>query len=179
MKASPVPVHGVEHRIVQLRGHRVIIDADLADLYAVQTRVLNQAVKRNPERFPDDFMFQLSPKEFENWRSQIVISNSAAKMGLRRSPYAFTEHGALMAAAVLNSPRAVEMSLYVVRAFVRMRQVLAAHKDLATRLEQLEGRVERGLATHDQAIAGLIDAVRQLMTSPEPTKKRRIGFVQD
>jgi hypothetical protein len=108
-----------------------------------------------------------------------VISNSAAKMGLRRSPYAFTEHGALMAAAVLNSPRAVEMSLYVVRAFVRMRQVLAAHKELAMRLEQLESRVERGLATHDQAIAGLIDTVRQLMTSPEPTKKRRIGFVQD
>lgn len=176
MKDIPVSVRGVEHRIVLLRGQRVIIDADLADLYAVETRVLNQAVKRNLERFPEDFTFQLSAKELENWRSQVVISNSSAKMGLRRPPFAFTEHGALMAAAVLNSPRAVEMSLYVVRAFVRMREVLATHKELARRLDQLEARIGRKLATHDQAIAGILDAIRQLMTPPDPPR-RPIGFL--
>ena len=151
-------MRSVGYRIVLLRGQRVIIDADLADLYGVETRVLNQAVKRNLERFPEDFTFQLSAREMENWRSQLVISNSSAKMGLRRPPFAFTEHGALMAAAVLNSPRAVEMSLYVVRAFVRMREVLATHKELARRLDQLEARIGRKLATHDQAIAGILDA---------------------
>lgn len=169
-------MRGVEHRIVLLRGQRVIIDADLANLYAVQTRVLNQAVKRNLERFPEDFMFQLSAMELEHWRSQVVISNARAKMGLRRRPFAFTEHGALMAAAVLNSPRAVEMSLYIVRAFVRMREVLATHKELARRLDQLEARIGRKLATHDQAIAGILDAIRQLMTPPDPPR-RPIGFV--
>jgi len=176
MKDIPVPVRGVEHRIVLLRGQRVIIDADLADLYAVETRVLNQAVKRNLERFPEDFTFQLSARELENWRSQVVISNSSAKMGLRRPPFAFIEHGALMAAAVLNSPRAVEMSLYVVRAFVRMREVLATHKELARRLDQIEARIGRKLATHDQAIAGILDAIRQLMTPPDPPR-RPIGFL--
>ena len=117
--ARAMPVEHIANRILLLRGHKVLLDADLGALYGVETRVLNQAVKRNSERFPLDFMFRLSTKELEAWRSQFVMSNPGAKMGLRRPPYAFTEHGALMAATVLNSPRAVEMSLYVVRAFVR------------------------------------------------------------
>jgi len=104
----------------------------------VETRVINQAVKRNRERFPADFMFRLSAKELEAWRSRVVMSNPGARMGLRRAPFAFTEHGALMAATVLNSPRAVETSVYVVRAFIRLRQFLATHKDLARRLEEHE-----------------------------------------
>jgi len=130
-------------------------------------------VKRNRERFPADFMFPLSAKELAAWRSHFVMSNPGAKMGLRRAPYAFTEHGALMAATVLNSPRAVETSLYVVRAFVRLRQFLATHRDLARRLEAHEKK----LASHDQAIAGLVNTIRNLMAPPEPPKRRPIGFV--
>jgi len=147
---TAVPIERIENRILFIRGLKVLLDADLASLYGVETRVLNQAVKRNAERFPADFMFQLSAKELEAWRSQFVISNPGARMGLRRAPFAFTEHGALMAATILNSRRAVETSLYVVRAFVRLREFLASHKDLARRLDQHEKK----LSSHDQAIAG-------------------------
>lgn len=166
------PIERIENRILFIRGLKVLLDADLASLYGVETRVLNQAVKRNAERFPADFMFQLSAQELEAWRSQVVISNPGAKMGLRRAPFAFTEHGALMAATILNSRRAVETSLYVVRAFVRLREFLASHKDLARRLDQHEKK----LSSHDQAIAGLVNTIRQLMTPPEP-RRRPIGFV--
>ncbi len=175
-----LPIERIENRILFIRGLKVLLDADLASLYGVQTRVLNQAVKRNAERFPADFMFRLSAKELEVWRSQAVISNPGAKMGLRRAPFVFTEHGALMAASLLNSPRAIETSLYVVRAFVRLREVLASHKDLARRLNAHEKK----LSSHDQAIAGLINTLRSLMAPPTPTpapepKHRRIGFVQN
>ncbi|MFY9314847.1 MAG: ORF6N domain-containing protein [Burkholderiales bacterium] len=170
-----LPVERIENRILLVRGHKVLIDADLAALYGVQTRALNQAVKRNAERFPADFMFRLSARELDAWRSQAVISNPGARMGLRRAPFAFTEHGALMAATVLNSPRAVEVSLYVVRAFVRLRRFLATHKDLARRLAEHEKK----LASHDQAIAGLVNTIRNLMSPPEPARKRRIGFVHN
>ena len=133
-----VALERVENHILLVRGHKVLLDADLAALYGVETRVLNQAVKRNPDRFPSDFVFRLSEKELKAWRSQVVISNPGAKMGLRRAPYAFTEHGALMAATVLNSSRAVETSVYVVRAFVRLRRLLATHKELARRLAEHE-----------------------------------------
>ena len=179
MSRAVVPAGRIAQSIFVLRGHKVMLDADLAALYGVQTRVLNQAIKRNLDRFPADFMFRLSARELETWRSQVVISKPGARMGLRRAPFAFTEHGALMAATVLNSPRAVEMSLYVVRAFVRLRETLAAHKDLAKRLDELESRLEKKLATHDRAIAGILDAIRQLMVPPESTRKRRIGFVQN
>ena len=150
MGARTAPrVHGIESRILLVRGSKVLLDADLAALYGVETRALNQAVKRNPQRFPPDFAFRLSARELENWRSQSVMSNPGARMSLRRAPFAFTEHGALMAATVLNSPRAVRTSLYVVRAFVRVREFLAAHADLARRLETHEKK----LASHDQAIA--------------------------
>lgn len=141
--------------------------------FLVETRVLVQAVKRNSERFPKDFMFQMTNQELMVWRSQIVMSKPGAKMGLRRPPFAFTEHGALMAATVLNSPRAVEMSLYVVRAFVRMREVLATHKELARTLAALEQRID----SQDETIVEILAAIRQLMAPPEPKKKRPIGFI--
>ena len=183
MKATPVPSARIENRILIIRGHKVMIDVDLAELYGVETRVLNQAVKRNLNRFPTDFMFQLSAEELEQWRSQIVISNAGARMGLRRSPYAFTEHGALMAATVLSSERAVEMSVYVVRAFVQLREVLATHKDLAAKLTTLERQTQALALKHDTLaqntrlqLKQVFEAIRELMVPPEP-KKRPIGFV--
>lgn len=169
MKEALVPVERIERAILIVRGHKVMFDADLTALYGVETRVLMQAVKRNPERFPKDFMFQMTHQELAVWRSHIVMSNPGARMGLRRPPFAFTEHGALMAATVLNSPRAVEMSLYVVRAFVRMREVLAAHKALAFKHDQL------AIAT-DAQFKDVIAALHALMTPVEP-KRRPIGFV--
>ncbi|MBI1988551.1 MAG: ORF6N domain-containing protein [Betaproteobacteria bacterium] len=153
-----------------------MIDADLAALYDVPTKRLNQQVKRNAERFPKDFVFRLSRAERDE-----VVANCDHLRRLKFSPtmpFAFTEHGALMAASVLNTPRAVEVSLYVVRAFVELREALATHKELARRLDELESRLERKLATHDHAIAGILEAIRQLMAPPEPARKRRIGFVQ-
>ncbi len=179
-----IPAERINSRILLIRGHKVMLDADLAELYEVETRALNQAVKRNRERFPADFMFQLTNQEVSHWRSQIVMSNPGARMGLRRAPFAFTEHGALMAATVLNSPRAVEMSLYVVRAFVRMREVLATHKALASKLAILEQQTAALALKHDVLAANtraqfkaVIDALRDLMTPPEPKKKHPIGFV--
>jgi phage regulator Rha-like protein len=149
--------------------HKVILSIDLAELYGVEPKVLNQAVKRNIERFPSDFMFQLTNQEFANLKSQIVTSSWG---GLRRAmPYAFTEHGAIMVASVLNSPRAIEISVYVVRAFVRLREYLSSHKELAQKLTELEKKIE----THDEAIQALIDAIRQLMTPPDKPR-RRIGY---
>jgi len=183
MKVAMVPVERIERAILIVRGHKVMLDADLAALYGVETRVLVQAVKRNLARFPRDFIFQLTDQELAVWRSRIVMSNPKAKMGLRRPPYAFTEHGALMAATVLNSPRAVEMSLYVVRAFVRMREVLATHKAFAKKLADLEKKTEALARKHDQlALAThkqfkeVIAALHALMTPPEP-KRRPIGFI--
>ena len=171
-----VAVEAIASSIVVLRGQRVILDADLAALYGVPTRVLNQAVKRNEERFPADFMFQLGKDEHAASRSQTVILKTGRGAHSKYPPYAFTEHGAIMAATVLSSPRAVEVSVYVVRAFVQLRELLAGNKELARRLDQLEQHLQRKLATHDQAIAGILDALRQLM-APPPSKKRAIGFV--
>jgi hypothetical protein len=169
--------------ILVIRGHKVMLDVDLAALYGVETRTLNQAVKRNAERFPRDFMFQLSATELAAWRSHSVISNPRAKMGLRRAPFAFTEHGALMAATVLSSPRAVEVSVYVVRAFVRLREVLSTHKDLARKLNELERKTGALAAKHDALAAStharfkeVIEVLRALMNPPAP-RKRPIGFV--
>ncbi len=183
MKAAAVSIERIEHSILVLRSHKVMLDSDLAALYGVETRVLVQAVKRNPGRFPGDFLFQMTHQELTVWRSQIVMSNPGARMGLRRPPFVFTEHGALMAATVLNSPRAVEMSLYVVRAFVRMREVLATHKALARKLSNLEKKTEALALKHDQLalatraqLKEVIAALHALMTPPEP-KRRPIGFV--
>ena len=155
--------------INQIRGERVILDSDLSALYGVDTRSLVQAVKRNIERFPSDFAFQLSADEYDSLRSQIVISKGRG--GRRYLPYAFTEHGAIMAANVLNSKEAVRMSVFVVRAFVKLREVLATHKELADKLSELERKV----GTHDQAIVSIIATIRQL-TEPAKQKARVIGF---
>ncbi len=146
-----------------------MLDADLAQLYGVETRLLVQAVKRNLARFPTDFMFQLDSAEWEALRSQIVISKGRG--GRRYAPYAFTEHGALMLSSVLNSATAAEVGLFIVRTFVRLRETLAAHRELAMKLEELERKV----GTHDQAIASLMNAVRQLMQKPV-SPSRPIGF---
>jgi len=173
-KALPVPIERIEWAILLIRGQKVILDADLAALYEVETRRLNEQVKRNKGRFPEDFMFQLTKEEWKALRSQFAISKPG-RGGRRHFPYAFTEHGALMAASVLNSPRAVEVSVYVVRAFVRLREMLASHKELGRKLR----RLEKKLASHDDEIMALVKAIRQLATSKLPPKQRRIGFVQE
>jgi len=158
----------VESRIFVQRGQKVILDSDLAELYGVPVKRLNEQVKRNRERFPQDFMFQLSAEEEQSLRSQ----NATSKRGGRRYlPYAFTEHGAIMAATVLNSERAVQMSVFVVRAFVRLREVLATNQQLAGKIDELERRLD----THDASIQELIEAIRELM-EPAPASGRPIGF---
>jgi len=169
-KAVSIPIDLIQGRILLIRGRRIIMDYDLAALYGVTTARLNEQVRRNIERFPEDFVFQLGKQEFAALMSQIATSN-AGRGGRRKLPYAFTEHGAIMAAGVLSSPRAVEVSVYVVRAFVRLREVLASNKELAKKLDELE----RKLSAHDKAIVQLVNAIRQLMTPPE-RKKRSIGF---
>jgi hypothetical protein len=175
---NPVPavalaVEALASRIHLIRGQRVMLDADLAALYGVQTRRLNEQVRRNRERFPEDFIFELTPEEFASLKSRFATSSWG---GRRKLPLAFTEHGALMAATVLNSPRATEVSVYVVRAFIQLRDLLSGNKELARRFADLQQRLERRLDTHDQAIAGILDAIRQLMKPPQPPK-RPIGFV--
>jgi hypothetical protein len=161
----------IEAAIHEVRGERVILDSDLARLYGVATKTLNRAVKRNAERFPEDFLFTLTRQELTDLRRQIGTSKNQGPGGRRTLPYAFTEHGVIMAANLLNSPRAAEMSVYVVRAFVRLRRALAGHKDLAARVEA----VERTLTEHDDAIRELVHAVRALMAPPS-TPRRTIGF---
>ena len=153
-----------------LRGHNVMIDAHLAELYQVETRALVQAVKRNAERFPEDFMFRLSPEEDASLRSQSVISKPG-RGGRRYAPYAFTEHGVVMLSSVLNSQRAVQMNILIVRAFVKLREVLATHKDLARKI----GDLERQQKEHGQQLAAVYSIVKQLIDAP-PKPHRRIGF---
>ncbi len=169
-KRPSQPAIPVESRILILHHQRVILDSDLAELYGVTVKRLNQQVNRNRERFPDDFMFQLNAKEHGALRLQIATSKKG-RGGRRYLPYAFTEHGAIMAATVLNSRRAVEMSVFVVRAFVRMREMVAKNRQLATKINELDRRLE----THDTAIQDIIDAIKELMV-PEGPSKRKIGF---
>ena len=160
----------VDSKIFVLRGQRIILDTDLAELYGVQVRHLNQQVKRNAKRFPLAFRFQVSPHELKILRSQNVIS-SERHGGARYLPFAFTEHGAIMAATVMNSERAIEMSVFVVLAFVRMRRAIAGNRHILTKLAELERRLE----THDSDIQDLMNAIRDLMSPPEPSRTR-IGF---
>ncbi len=166
-----VPTERIERLILLIRGHKVMLDADLAELYGVETRSLIQAVKRNLSRFPTDFMFQLSDEEAELLRSQIVISKKR-RGGRRYVPYVFTEQGVAMLSSVLNSARAVEINIEIMRAFVRLRDMISSHKDLARKLEALERKYE----SHDVHIRSLFEAIRQLMAPPEP-KRRKIGFL--
>lgn len=178
MVSSRATLPSVEHvarSILVLRGQRVLLDAELAALYGVTTKRFNEQVRRNRERFPADFMFQLNVQGAEALRSQFATSKDPGRGGRRYLPYAFTEHGAIQAATILNSARAVEMSVYVVRAFVKLRELLASNRDLARRLNELEARLATKLATHDEAIAAILAAIRQLMGLPVP-KRRPIGF---
>jgi hypothetical protein len=166
-----VPLERVERAILVIRGHKVILDTDLAAFYGVTAKRLNEQVKRNIERFPPDFMFQLTGEEHASLRSQSATLKVGRGQHRKFLPYAFTEHGAIMAASVLNAPKAIEMSILVVRAFVKLRNILATHRQLATKFAELE----RKLSTHDQQIVVLFDAIRELMTPPVKPK-RRIGF---
>jgi ORF6N domain len=166
-KAAVLPI---ESRITILRQQKIILDTALAEIYGVSVKRLNQQVKRNRSRFPADFMFQLKPREFAALRLQFATSNTA-RGGRRSLPYAFTEHGAIMAATVLNSDRAVEMSVFVVRAFVRLRVMLATNKELADKIEELE----KHLAKHDGSIHEIVSLIRRIM-EPPPTRRSKIGF---
>jgi len=167
-----IPIGQIEQRILLIRGQRVMLDADLADLYGTTTKRLNEQVKRNRGRFPEDFMFQLTDKE----KAEVVaICDHLTKLKFSPVlPNAFTEHGAIMVASVLNTKRAIQVSVFVVRAFVKLREMLATHKELAHKLAELE----RKLQNHDQSIRSLVVAIRQLMAPPEPEPpKKRIGFL--
>jgi len=183
-KQALAKIEPIEPVIMVIRGQRVILDSDLAKIYGVTTKAFNQAVKRNFERFPVDFMFRLTADELTNvssqpaLRSQFVTSKTG-RGGRRYAPYAFTEHGAVMAANVLNSERAVAMSVYVVRAFVKLREVLASTAELAKKLDILERKLTSRLDVHEKAIVELFTQIRKLLKpsppQPEP-KHRRIGF---
>jgi hypothetical protein len=168
---SAKPTIPIESVIRISRGERIILDVDLARIYGVETRVLNQAVRRNLGKFPPDFMFRLNLTEVRQLNRSQTVTASQKHRNPRFRPYAFTEHGAIMAANVLNSPRAVQMSVFVVRAFVRLRQMVGAHKEMAAKLAELERKV----ASHDGNIKDLFEAIRQLITPPAPNK-RQIGF---
>jgi hypothetical protein len=167
MKSSIIPMERIQRKIFLVRGQKVMLDRDLAELYEVPTKVLKQSVKRHIDRFPEDFMFVLLHEEFLNWRSQFVTSNSD-RMGLRHSPMAFTEQGVAMLSSVLNSPRAIQVNIAVMRAFVQLRSFFSTHADLARKLEELEKK-------YDAQFRVVFDAIRQLMTPPQPPRKR-IGF---
>ena len=178
--AASLPPERIADRILVVRGEKVLLDEDLATLYGVSTGRLNEQVRRNLVRFPSDFLFQLTNQEVRNLKSQFAISSWG---GRRKLPFAFTEHGAIMAATVLNTPRAVEVSVYVVRAFLRLREVLATHKELAAKLAELERKTEGLVLKHDALAAStraqfreVIEALRALMSAPQPIR-RPIGFV--
>jgi hypothetical protein len=165
--SSVVPVERIENAILFIRGQKVMLDADLARLYGVSTKVFNQAVRRNEDRFPPDFAFQLTDEEFHSLRSQFVTSNRRG--GRRYRPYAFTEQGVAMLSSVLQSKRALRVNIEIMRAFVQLRRMLASNEDLARKLAALEKK-------YDAQFKVVFDAIRQLMTPPEPNK-RKIGFL--
>ena len=184
---EPLSIGEVAQRIVLIRGQRVVLDTDLAAFYGETTKRFNQQVSRNRARFPEDFMFQLSDEEFAALRLQSATLDGGSKPGRGQHrkylPYAFTEHGAIMAATILSSPRAIEVSVYVVRAFVRMRELAVTHGDLAKQLAELEEKTEALAMNHDTfsrntraQLKQVFDALRELMTPPDPPK-RPIGFV--
>lgn len=167
-----IPEEIIERKIYLVRGIKIMLDSDLAFLYGVQTRVLIQAIKRNKDRFPSDFMFQITKKEFENWRSQIVMSNPGAKMGLRRPPYVFTEHGVAMLSSVLKSKKAVQVNILIVRAFIKLRELLATHKDLILEID----KIKREQKNQNQKINSVINIISQMLNPPVNENKEPIGF---
>jgi len=190
-KKLTLPDQGIDNLIHEIRGQKVILDSDLARLYGVEARSLNQAVARNRKRFPTDFLFQLSVEEYENMRSQIVITeigkrnssqtvmSSQKHRGRKYRPYAFTEHGALQAANILRSPRAVKMSVFVIRAFVKMRETLLGTRELAKKLATLEKQLTGRLDSHEAAIVHVLQELMLILNPPplpSPLAKPRIGF---
>jgi len=168
LQPLPVPAERIERSILLIRGQKVMLDRDLAQLYGVATRVLNQAVRRNLRRFPHDFMFQMSQEEFAKWKSQIVISKRE-RMGLRRRPLVFTEQGIAMLSSVLGSDRAIDVNIAIMRAFVRLRELMATHKELARKIEELEEK-------YDAQFKVVFDAIRELIQAPPIPPRQRIGF---
>lgn len=170
---SLIPDDRIERTILLIRGHNVILDRDLAGMYGVSTKRLNEQVRRNLPRFPDDFMFQLTAEESESLRSQFATLKTGRGQHRKYRPYAFTEQGVAMLSSVLHSDRAIEVNIAIMRAFVRLRQILSTNKELAAKLE----RLERKLGEHDDHFRVVFEAIRQLMAPPvPPAKKRRIGF---
>ncbi len=171
-KKSPakvsVPQEIIENKILLVRGEKVMLDKDLAKLYGVETKHLKRQVRRNTDRFPEDFMFQLSKEEFEIWRRQFGTSNPNDKMGLRYSPYAFTDYGILMLSSVLNSKRAIQVNIQIMRTFTRLKEIITTHKDLQRKIEAMERK-------YDQQFKVVFDAIKQLL-EPLPRPKRQIGF---
>lgn len=168
-KHSAVPIERITQAILLIRGHKAMLDEALATLYEVEVKVLNQAVKRNADRFPADFMFQLTAEEAALLRSQFVTLKAGTGRHRKYRPYAFTEQGVAMLSSVLQSKRAVRVNIEIMRAFVQLRQLLSSHADLARKLEALE-------AKYDAQFKVVFDAIRELMTPPDPPGKRRIGF---
>ncbi|MCX6354804.1 MAG: ORF6N domain-containing protein [Candidatus Aureabacteria bacterium] len=162
-----VPRERIEQRILLIRGQKVILDRDLANMYGVSVKALKQAVRRNVDRFPEDFMFVLDKQEFMNWRSQFVTSN-VDRMGLRYPPMAFTEQGVAMLSSVLKNKRAVRVNIEIMRAFVKLRMILSTHVELARKIEEMERK-------YDVQFKVVFDAIRELMAPPEKSN-RRIGF---
>jgi len=172
-KASDlIPLERITGSILLIRGQKVLLDADLAQMYGVPTSHLTRATRRNKDRFPSDFMFWLSPDEWESLICQFGISKTAGRGGRRHAPYVFTEQGVAMLSSVLNSARAVQVNIAIMRAFVRLREMLASHKDLAKKLDAMENK-------YDAQFKVVFDAIRELMTPPAAPPKRKIGFVTD
>jgi len=164
----------IMNKIYIIRGKKVMLDRDLSELYGVETKVLKQAVRRNNNRFPEDFMFEMTEDELKNWRSQIVTSNSTDKMGLRHSPFCFTEQGVTMVSCVLSSQRAILVNIQIIRIFSRMREILMTNKDILLKLEQLERKVGK----HDEDIQLIFRYLKQLLNPPQEPR-RKIGFIQE
>ena len=173
----PVPVELIERRIYLIRGQKVMLDSDLAELYQVETFNLNKAVKRNGDRFPEDFMFQLTPEESEPLRFQFGMSKPAGRGGRRTLPYAFTEHGVAMLSSVLKSRRAVQMNILIIRAFVKLRELVATHKELARQIGQIEAAQKQQASTQQQQASILVSVVRDIQRIKNPPLTRAIGFV--
>jgi hypothetical protein len=167
MNNNIIPADIIENRIFLIRKQKVMLDMHLAELYGVSTSALNQAVKRNRDRFPKEFMFQLSEEEMKNWISQIVISNSAVKMSLRKRPYAFTEQGVAMLSSVLKSKRAIQVNILIMKTFVKIRELMATHIDLAQKIEDLDKKY----GEHDKKIQAILNIIKRLLTLPPLPEK--------
>jgi DNA replication protein DnaD len=167
-----VAEEAIIRKIYLIRGQKVMIDRDLAELYGVETKQLKRQVRRNIDRFPDDFMFELNDEEFQEWRSQFGTSNEGDKMGLRYAPYVFTEQGVAMLSTVLNSERAIKVNIQIMRIYTKMREMLLTHKDILLKLEQLERQVEQ----NSEDIQIIFTALKELLNPPQEPPRPRIGF---